>query len=82
MQRANVHFGDMPLIVTAQRKSNADGPDGVKFADEHREEQTALATMSRNGSLVIAAESGHHVQIEQPQLVVDAIRQVIARPRP
>ena len=83
-ERAKVErpLGDMPLVVITRGKSDADGPDGVKFAEEHRKDQTALATLSRHGSLVIAAESGHHVQIEQPQLVVDAIRQAIARPRP
>ena len=27
--------------------------------------------------LVVAAESGHYVQIDQPELVIDAIRQVV-----
>jgi pimeloyl-ACP methyl ester carboxylesterase len=31
--------------------------------------------------LVVAAESGHYVQLDQPELVVDAIRQVVEAAR-
>jgi pimeloyl-ACP methyl ester carboxylesterase len=31
--------------------------------------------------LVIAEESGHNIQIEQPEVVVDAIRQVVTASR-
>jgi pimeloyl-ACP methyl ester carboxylesterase len=43
---------------------------------EHRRNHEALARTSRNGTLVIAERSGHHVQLEQPDLVVASIQQV------
>ena len=33
--------------------------------------------MSRNGKLVVATHSGHHIQIEEPELVIQAIRDVL-----
>jgi pimeloyl-ACP methyl ester carboxylesterase len=71
-------LGDMPLIVLTRGKSEKDGPDGKAFEEEHRRDHTAIATMSRNGKLVIAAQSGHHIQIEEPELVIKAIREVLA----
>ncbi len=37
--------------------------------------------MSRHGTLVIAAHSGHHVQIDEPELVIKSIREVLAAVR-
>jgi co-chaperonin GroES (HSP10) len=37
--------------------------------------------MSRNGRLVVAAHSGHHVQLDEPDVVVMAIRDVLAAVR-
>jgi hypothetical protein len=41
----------------------------------------AVAALSRRGKQVIAARSGHHVQLEEPELVVSAIQQVVAAAR-
>ena len=40
--------------------------------------QTELAALSTQGELVIADKSGHHIQLDQPNLVIDAIEQVLA----
>ena len=40
-------------------------------------EQTELVALSSQGKQIIAEKSGHHVQIDQPALMIDAIRQVI-----
>jgi pimeloyl-ACP methyl ester carboxylesterase len=71
-------LGDMPLIVLTRGKTEENGPDGRAFEEEHRRDHTAVATMSRKGKLVIAAQSGHHIQIEEPELVIKAIREVLA----
>jgi pimeloyl-ACP methyl ester carboxylesterase len=42
-----------------------------------RAEHAAVARMSRRGQHRIAEQSGHHIQIEQPDLVTGAIRQII-----
>ena len=74
-------FGDLPLIVITRGLSEKEGPDGEAFAAEHRRDHTVLASMSRRGKLVIAAHSGHHVQLEEPELVIKAIRDVLATVR-
>jgi pimeloyl-ACP methyl ester carboxylesterase len=42
-----------------------------------RAEHAAIARMSRRGQQRIAEGSGHHIQIERPDLVVGAIRDVL-----
>lgn len=74
-------LGDMPLIVLTRGISERDGPDGEAFAAEHRRDHAALAAMSRNGKLVIAAHSSHHVQLDEPELVIKSIREVLAAVR-
>lgn len=41
-----------------------------------REMQADLARRSHKGKLIIAEKSGHYIQHDQPELVIDAIRQV------
>lgn len=69
---------DMPLVVITRGISEEEGPDNKKFEAEHREDHADLARMSKNGKLVIAMRSGHHVQLDEPELVVTAIQKVIA----
>ena len=68
---------DLPLIVLTRGISEEDGPDSKAFEEEHRRDHAAIATMSRNGKLVIATHSGHHVQLDEPELVIKSIREVM-----
>jgi len=68
-------LGDMPLIVLTRGIPDEDSKD---LEEEHRRDHAAIATMSRNGKLVIASRSGHHIQLDEPELVVNAIREVLA----
>jgi pimeloyl-ACP methyl ester carboxylesterase len=74
-------LGDMPLIVLARGVYERDGPDAKALEQEHRREMELVAAMSRNGKLVIADHSGHHVQLDEPQLVIKAIQDVLAAVR-
>jgi len=67
-------LGALPLVVIAAEKnmSNLAGWAGA---------QEALARLSTNGRLVVAKGSGHYVQLEQPDLVTTAIKQVVAAAR-
>ncbi|OGO43963.1 MAG: hypothetical protein A2W37_02210 [Chloroflexi bacterium RBG_16_63_12] len=42
-----------------------------------QELQADLAGLSSNGKLVVAEKGGHGIPVDQPALVVDAIRQVV-----
>jgi pimeloyl-ACP methyl ester carboxylesterase len=70
-------LGDMPLIVLTRGRSEEDGPDWKAFEEEHRRDHAAIAAMSRKGKLVIARNSGHHVQLDEPDLVIKSIREVV-----
>jgi len=74
-------YGDMPLIVLTRGISDETGPDSKAFEKEHRDDHTALAKLSRNGKLIVAERSGHHVQIDEPEVVISAIREVVAAAR-
>ena len=37
-----------------------------------------LAALSRKSEQVIATNSGHHIQLDEPDLVIAAIRRVVA----
>jgi hypothetical protein len=43
--------------------------------------QADLATLSPQGKQFIAEESGHYIQVDQPELVIDAIREVVEAAR-
>ncbi len=66
-------FGDLPLVVLTH---------GLPLPDPQAEQawqalQKDLATNSSNSTHRIATGSGHHIHLEQPDLVTTAIRQVL-----
>ena len=67
-------LGDLPLIVIKAGMRPADDypPDEVWDAT-----QESLAGLSSQSELIVAETSGHFVQLEDPALVVDAIRRVM-----
>jgi pimeloyl-ACP methyl ester carboxylesterase len=79
-------LGDLPLIVLIGGKSD-ETPPGVsadewaRLAEEKREQKERLAELSRNSKVILAARSGHHIQLDEPELVVNAIRQVVRAAR-
>lgn len=64
-------LGDVLLVVLTRGI-----PDGGTDERERTSELAELAKMSRNGNHVIARRSGHHIHIDEPDLVVEAIRGV------
>jgi pimeloyl-ACP methyl ester carboxylesterase len=70
-------YGDMPLVVISRGRPEEDVPIGHALEEERTKEYAALASLSRKGQHTIAPLSGHHVQIEEPDLVVTAIRHVL-----
>lgn len=73
-------LGIIPLIVLY--RGIADAPIPGMTTDEHQQWwvalQTELGTLSPQSKLIVAAKSGHHIQLDQPELVIDAIEQVLA----
>jgi pimeloyl-ACP methyl ester carboxylesterase len=80
-------LGDLPLVTLVGARAG-EPPPGVsaeewaRLAAEKRRQKEELAGLSSRGRVVVAARSGHHVQLEEPALVAEAVRQVIASARP
>ncbi|MBX3277720.1 MAG: alpha/beta hydrolase [Acidobacteria bacterium] len=70
-------FGDKPLIVLTRGIPEESGPDGKAMEEERRSNHAAVAKRSRQGKLIVAARSGHHIQMDEPELVIQSIREVV-----
>jgi pimeloyl-ACP methyl ester carboxylesterase len=77
-------LGDRPLVVVS--REHGDYPDtptvsAAELEAERVHHQRDLLRLSRNSRHVIAEGSGHNVHLERPDLVVRAIRDVVAAVR-
>lgn len=68
-------LGDVPLVVLTAGRVQYDEPG---LQDDHQRSQAALARLSRRGKQIIAKESGHHIHIDEPALVIEALRELLA----
>ncbi|HEY7699826.1 MAG TPA: hypothetical protein VIE88_15495, partial [Vicinamibacteria bacterium] len=71
LESAAGELGDRPLAVLT-----ASGPSPERVRDQEEE-----ASRSRRGRHVVAACSGHWIPLEEPQVVVEAIREVTMEAR-
>ena len=60
-------YGDMPLVVLSASDSC---PTGAK-------ENEDLTRLSSQGKHIVASKSGHWIHLDEPDLVVEAIREVV-----
>ena len=75
-------FGDMPIIVL----THSPYPKSKDESQEERDRRTLLweslhldvASMSTRGINEIVPNSTHYIQLEHPQIVVDAVNQAVA----
>ena len=72
-------LGDKPLTVLMQGDASKisaqfSPEERAEFVKVWRELQTDLATRSSNGTLVVAEKSSHYVLLDEPQLVIEALR--------
>jgi pimeloyl-ACP methyl ester carboxylesterase len=71
-------FPDVPLIVIAHDSwSQAQSPRARRMAMSWLQLQQELAARGRHSQLSIAGNSGHYVHLEQPDIVIGAIRNVM-----
>jgi|RhiMetdeSRZDD1v2_1073273.scaffolds.fasta_scaffold577923_2 hypothetical protein len=54
-----------------------DTEEGRQDNEERKSEQLDLLRLSRNSRQIIAEVSGHDIELDDPALVVDAIREVV-----
>lgn len=75
------HFGDMPIIVLTHSpfpKANDETQDErnqrtLLWEDMH----TQVAAMSTRGINIIVPNSTHYIQLDRPQVVIDAVLQAV-----
>jgi pimeloyl-ACP methyl ester carboxylesterase len=79
-------LGDRPLMVLTAGSVQTEGtglsPEQADRLDKlHSESQATLTRRSENAKQIIVEDSGHYIQIEQPALVIDAVRHVVEAAR-
>ena len=78
-----VPLGDRPLIVLLPKLQYGKPMPGIseeewkRINDEKRQQKLEFTNLSRNSKLVLAENSGHHIQLDEPRIVIDAIRTVV-----
>jgi pimeloyl-ACP methyl ester carboxylesterase len=73
-------LGAVPVVVLSAGKSDFENEPEASAAVQrmqHDRGQADLAALSSNSRQITATSSGHHIQLDEPDIVVEAIRQVI-----
>ena len=83
--RATGGIGNKPLVVLSQSPDWNDpfAPDDVEPLIDSVTQRLAaqLLTLSSDSKLIVAKTAGHNIQADEPQLVIDAISDVVLRVR-
>jgi pimeloyl-ACP methyl ester carboxylesterase len=85
-------LGDLPLVVLSAGATfegipkavvtAMGGPEVIAQINQVQQElQKELVNLSTQGKQIIATESGHNIQLDQPELVTDAIRTMVEQVR-
>ena len=74
-------LGDLPLIVLSHglpdATSDIDIAEQGQFEAEWSKMQAELAALSSNSKHIVAEQSGHYIQLDQPGLVIQAILELL-----
>ena len=78
---ATVSLGDKPLMVLSAGARDplpgASQEESDRFNEAWTKSGADLTRLSRNSEHIIAEDSAHNIQDDDPELVIDAIRQVV-----
>lgn len=77
-------LGDLPLIVISRDPNRDSTSDDVVLADHEQhwlKLQQKLVGLSNNASHLVARGSGHSVPVARPDVIADAVHQLIERSR-
>ena len=81
--RAIHSLGDLPVVVLASGaflRGAPTSPDaGPRLHEIWQDLQRDLANLSSNSDYSVVESSGHFIQRDEPDVVVDAIRRVLDR---
>jgi pimeloyl-ACP methyl ester carboxylesterase len=71
-------LGDMPLVVLTRGGTEREAAENPAGEEKRKSNQVSLVALSRVGKQVVASRSGHHIPLDEPELVITAIRDVLA----
>jgi pimeloyl-ACP methyl ester carboxylesterase len=78
-------LGDLPLAVLSEdpEKPQPDLPEDLvkPTSDAWQKMQEELAHLSTRGTHVIAKNSGHYIQLDRPEVIIEAVRNVVDQAR-
>lgn len=76
-------FGNIPVVVITGASPTRNDTTPSEFREDMAriwtELQTDLLTLSTDSQQILAMESGHYVQVDQPEIVTAAIRELVER---
>jgi pimeloyl-ACP methyl ester carboxylesterase len=74
-------LGDLPLrVLTQTTPMNGEGmteADGALMLKVFQDLQTEISTRSTRGTQTLVENAGHYIQRDQPQVVIDAVLEVV-----
>ncbi len=74
-------FKNLPLTVLSaghgDEIASFSAAENQQFWEELLAEQSELTALSSESKQIIAEQSGHHIQLDQPDLVIDAVRDMV-----
>ena len=79
---ASGNLGDLPLIVIVHGNPSMfaalPSKEALQAEADWQDAQKKLAGLSSNGQLIVADGSGHAIPFERPNVVINAIQQLLA----
>lgn len=78
-------LGDIPVIVLSRGQGvlppDVKLPEDVvkQFDEGWQQMQKEMAGMSSRGKRIVAEESGHYIHLQQPELVIEVIKEVVKK---
>ena len=81
----HLRLGAMPLVVLTAKNTWGDTPAAIRFTQSFLTfwlaRHEALAHLSSRGIHRFVEGSGHHIQLDKPQTVIDAVEDVLRQVR-
>jgi len=80
-------LGNLPLIVLLPNAGYGNPPPGIdaeewkQVNEDKRRQKLEFSNLSHNSQLIVAEKSGHHIQLDEPQVVIDAVHLVVQSSR-
>jgi pimeloyl-ACP methyl ester carboxylesterase len=86
----NIQFGSLPLVVLINALESSQDVDAMPAAEQELvrlmapiayHAGRALADLSAQGQLIVVEGSSHYIQLDRPEIVIQAIEQMVGQVR-